>query len=114
MRTVSTNANNDIYLGQDGNLAMVADVLAVSETAVHYAKTLRNEMIQEYDLGVPFFIVAFGPSVNIQQFDAAMKARIMQTPEVSAITSFETTQEGDVLKYTATIETTYGAALING
>jgi hypothetical protein len=114
MKTIATNGDNDIYRGQDGNVAFVTDIVAAAETSVHYAKTLRNEMIHEYDLGVPFFIVAFGPSVNIQQFEAAMKARILQTPEVTAITSFETTQEGDVLKYTATIETTYGAATING
>lgn len=114
MRTISVDANNDLYLAQDGNIAMVTDIQAASETTVHYAKTLRGEMIHEFDLGVPFFIVAFGPSVNVPQFEAAMKARILETPEVTAIRSFETTQEGDVLKYTATIETTYGAATING
>lgn len=114
MRTISVDADNDIYLGSDGNIAMAVDIQAASETTVHFAKTLRGEMIHEFDLGIPFFIVAFGPSVNIPQFEAAMKARILQTPEVTAIRSFETTQEGDILKYTATIETTYGAATING
>lgn len=114
MKTIATNADNDIYLGSDGNIAISTAIQAASETAVHYGKTLRQEMIQEYDRGVPFFIVSFGANANIPQFEAAMKARILQTPEVTAITSFQTTQDGDVLRYTATIETTYGATTING
>lgn len=114
MKTIATNSDNDIYLGADGNVPIINGTESVSQTAVHYAKTLRNEMIHAYDLGVPFFIVTFGANVNIPQFAAAMKARILQAPGVTAITSFETTQEGEVLKYTATIETIYGAATING
>lgn len=114
MITISTDIDNDMMIGGDGNILVVSGVEAVSQTAAHYAQTILNEMIQDYDRGVPFFIVAFGPSVSIPQFDAAMKARIMQSPGVTAIRSFETTQDGDVLRYTATIETIYGSAKING
>lgn len=114
MITISTNSDNDMVVGGDGNLALVTGIEACSQTAAHYAQTILNEMIQDYDRGVPFFIVAFGPSVSIPQFEAAMKARIMQAPEVVGIRSFETTQDGDVLRYTATIETSYGSATING
>jgi len=112
--TISTDIDNDMMIGGDGNILVVSGVEAVSQTAAHYAQTILNEMIQDYDRGVPFFIVAFGPSVSIPQFYAAMKARIMQSPGVTAIRSFETTQDGDVLRYTATIETIYGSAKING
>ncbi len=114
MITISSDIDNDLMIGSDGNLMMVSSLEAVSQTAAHYAQTLLNEMIQDYDRGVPFFIVAFGPSVSIPQFEAAMKARILQTPNVTGIKSFETTQDGDVLRYTASIETTYGSANING
>lgn len=114
MITLSSDLDNDLMLGDDGNLALAVDADAVSQTAVHYAKTLRNEMIQEYDLGIPFFMVAFGANVTIPQFEAATKARIMQTPGVTGIRSFDTVQDGDVLKYTATIEHIYGTSVING
>jgi len=114
MITIATDANNDILIGADGNLAFARDVNAAAQTAEQYAKTLLNEMIQDYDRGVPFFIVAFGSNPSIPQFEAAMKARILQAPHVTGIRSFETTQDGDVLRYTATIETIYGAARING
>lgn len=114
MITIATDSNNDIFIGPDGNIAFARDLEAVSQTAEHYAKTLLNEMIQDYDRGVPFFIVAFGSNPSIPQFEAAMKARILQSPGVTGIRSFETTQDGDVLRYTATIETIYGAGIVNG
>lgn len=114
MLTIATNSDNDIYIGADGNIALARDVEAVSQTAEHYAKTVLNEMIQDFDRGVPFFIVAFGSSPSIPQFEAAMKARILQSPGVTGIRSFETSQDGDVLRYTAQIETIYGAGIVNG
>lgn len=114
MRTISTDLNNDIFVGADGNLSMSYDIQAASETAKHFAATLRTEMIHEYDLGIPFFIAAFGANPSIPQFEAATKQRIRETPEVIGIRSFETVQTGDVLSYTAVIETTYGAVNING
>lgn len=114
MRTLSADLNNDLIIGADGSLAFSLDAEAVSENAVHAAKTLRNEMIQEYDLGIPFFIVAFGANVTIPQFEAATKARILQAEGVTGIRSFETIQNGDVLGYTAFIEHIYGSSVING
>lgn len=114
MITFSTDIDNDLVIGADGNLEIIRDVNAAAQTTSHYAQTLLNEMIQDYDRGVPFFITVFGANVSIPQFEAAMKARILQAPDVTGIRSFETTQEGDVLRYTATIETIYGSANING
>lgn len=114
MITFATDEDNDLVIGADGNLSLITSIPAVAQTAAHYAQTLLNEMIQDYDNGVPFFIVAFGSSASIPQFEAAMKKRILQAPEVTGIASFETAQDGDVLRYTATIETIYGSANING
>lgn len=114
MITIATDEDNDLVIGDDGNLSLITALPAATQTVAHYSQTLLNEMIQDFDRGVPFFIVAFGANVSIQQFEAAMKARILQAPDVTGIRSFETTQEGDVLRYTATIETIYGSANING
>lgn len=114
MRTVSTNEDNDLYLGEDGNLAMAFDIQAVRETTVHYAATSREEMIHAFDEGVPFFQTAFARDASLPQFEAAERRRILSTPGVRAILSFETIQDGDVLRYTALIESDYGQVEING
>lgn len=114
MITLAVDINNDLVIGDDGNLSFVRNVEAVSQNSVHMGKTLRNEMLHEYDLGIPFFMVAFGANVTLPQYEAATKQRILQTEGVTGIRSFEVLQEGDVLKYTATIETIYGLSVING
>lgn len=114
MITLAVDINNDMFIGDDGLLSFAREVEAVSQNSVHYGKTLRNEMLHEYDLGIPFFMVAFGPSLTLQQYEAATKQRLLQTPGVTGIKAFDVVQEADVLKYTATIETIYGLSVING
>ncbi len=114
MRTVSTNADNDLHLADDGNLAVSVDLEAVKQTTVHYAATAREEMIHAYDEGVPFFQTVFARDVSLPQFEAAERRRILSAPGVRAILSFETIQDGDVLRYTALIESDYGQVEING
>lgn len=114
MITLAVDLNNDLVIGSDGLLSFAVDVEAVSQNAAHYGKTLRNEMLHEFDLGIPFFIVAFGANLTIQQYEAATKQRLLQTPGVTGIKAFDVVQEGDILKYTATIETIYGLSEVNG
>lgn len=114
MKTISTDLNNDMYIGDDGNIAMSYDIVAAAQTAKHFAATLKSEMIHEYDLGIPFFITAFGANPSLPQFEAATRRRILEAPEVTGIRSFQVQQDGDILRYTAVIETTYGTATLNG
>lgn len=114
MITVSTNDNNDIFLDASGNLAMTSGVLAASQTAVHYAKTSKEEMIHNFDEGVPFFQTVFARDVSIPQFEAALRRRILSSPNIIAILSLNTAQDGELLTYTAEIKTTFGNGTING
>lgn len=112
MITFETDFNNDLVIGSDGNLSLISGINAVSQTAEHYAYTLRGEMMFAADLGVPFFDVAFGATPNIAQFESFMRMRIMETPEVIRINSFTAEQVNDSLIYNAEIETIYGAGVI--
>ena len=114
MRTVTTDANNDMMLDAAGNLTVSFDLEAAGQTAEHYAATSRAEMIHNFDEGIPFFQTVFARDVSIPQFEAALRRRILQAPGVRSIQSLETVQDGDVLRYTATIVTDYGQAAING
>lgn len=114
MRTVSTDADNDFYLGADGNLSVSLDVQAVAQTAEHYAATARAEMIHAFDEGIPFFQTVFARDVSIPQFEAALRRRLLNAPGVRAVQSLETVQDGDVLRYTAFISTDYGQVQLNG
>jgi len=114
MRTLATDENNDLIVNAADSLEMAFDVAAVQQTAEHYAATARAEMIHNFDEGIPFFQTVFARDVSIPQFESALRRRLLQAPGVLSIVELETVQTGDVLSYTATIETTYGRSTING
>lgn len=113
MITIETDENNDIVRIPGGNVSLIRGAQATGQTAAHFAKATLNEMIYKFDEGMPFFDVVFGANLQVYQFEAAMRERILQAPNVVAIRSFEVTQDGDVLRYTATIETSDGLTTIN-
>lgn len=114
MITLETDANNDLVRVPNGNVSLIRGIEATGQVAEHYAKSIKGEMIYKYDEGVPVFEVVFGANLQIFQFEAAMRRRILSAPNVSSIKSFDAAQDGDVLRYTATIETVDGLTTING
>ena len=71
-------------------------------------------MIHAYDEGIPFLREAFSKQPNMAQFEASLRRRLLDTPDVTSIVSLVTQIEGESLKYTATLQTTYGTVTING
>lgn len=114
MISFQTDENNDFVTLPNGNLAMVSDRDAVAQEAKHFAATVRAEMIHAYDEGIPFLREAFSKQPNLAQFEAALRRRLRGTPGVTGIVSLDTQIEGEALKYTATLQTTYGMVTING
>lgn len=114
MITFQTDDDNDFVTLPNGNLAMVSDEQAVAQEAKHFAATARAEMIHAYDEGIPFLREAFSKQPNMAQFEASLRRRLLDTLDVTGIVSLVTQIEGEALKYTATLQTTYGTVTING
>lgn len=115
MRTFDTTELNDFVIEPNGNISIVSGVNAVADVAKHFAYTARGEQIYDVRNGIPFWPAVFGKDVSIQQYDAALRARILQSPEVQSIESLEIVRVGDVLKYTAYIVVTTGETVaVNG
>jgi hypothetical protein len=114
MRTIGTDASNDLNLLPTGTLEVLQGIDAVSQTARQYASTLLGEMIHAVDQGVPFFGVAFGTQPNLSQFEAVMRRRLLECPGVLQVPELSARQAGDTLGYTATIVTEFGSGVING
>lgn len=114
MISFQTDDDNDFVTLPNGNLAMVTDRLAVAQEAKHFAATARAEMIHAHDEGIPFLREAFSKQPNLAQFEASLRRRLLSTPDVTGILSLTTQIEGETLKYTATLQTTYGTVTING
>ena len=113
-QTFAVNSANDIYLDSMGNIAVVYDLTAVLQACQEVAKTLLGECVLNTTLGVPYFQTVWNGVPNIPQFTAGLRTAILGVPGVIEIVSLITSQDGDKLKYTAVIRTSFGSGGISG
>jgi hypothetical protein len=112
------NANNDPYIDPTtGDLAVLTDApgnpAATAQLCKSRIEAQRKEMKYAMDQGMPMMDTAFN-TFNPHQFEAAARTILMNTPNVTAVSSFNMYQDGNTLRYSATIDTTFGSAKING
>ncbi len=111
---IGVNSKNDIFLDNQGNLTMVSGQEAVLQNCAEAAKAQLGEMVLNFDQGVANFQTVWRDAANISQFEAYVRAAISQVIGVVQITSFQASAQGNIVEYTATIETIYGRAVLNG
>lgn len=109
--SIGTNANNDIYLGSDGNLVMVTGVTAVQQDCEHALKAQLNEMIYNPTGGMPTFLDVW-QSKNFIRWEAAARATLAGINGVVKVASFTITVSADTFSYVAQIQTVYSPQLV--
>lgn len=109
----AVDANNDLFIASDGNLARASGLAAVLQAAEHAAKTLLSEMMYATDQGIPAFETVWSGSPKLAQFEAYMRRALLAVENVTDVTALTAATSGDALSYAATIHTTYGAGTIN-
>lgn len=113
MTSLAKNAANDIYLGPDGNIAVVRDLDAVIQDCESMMYTQLGEVALDTSIGVPTLdTIWLGWKPG--QFEAAARAALAPVPGVVAVRTFEITRAGGVAFYTAQIETIYGIGTATG
>lgn len=111
-QTFAVNTQNDIYLGTDGNLAVVYDMQGTLQACAHATKTLLGEMIFSTNEGLPNFQLVWVGVPNLQQYEAAVRATLLAVDGVVEIVSFLIDLNDNTMTYTATIRTIYGTGTI--
>lgn len=111
MSTFLVDDKNDLVLSGD-TLEIIGGLQGALLAAKHYAQTLRGEMMHDMQSGVRFFDTVFNAS-RLQLFEMDFRRRVMQHDDVRAVTDFDARIVGNNLVYSATIETIYGAGVIN-
>jgi hypothetical protein len=106
--------DNDLYIGPDGNLAIVYDLQAVLQACEHAAKAQLGEMFLATDQGIPNFQLIWVGVPNLIQWQAALRSAWLNIPDVVDIVSLIGDQVGDILTYTAIIRTSFGTGAISG
>lgn len=113
-KTFAVDENNDLYIGNDGNLAIVTGKEAVLQACASAAKAQLGEMLYAVNSGIPNFQTVWVGAPNIQQFEAALRKTLLSVNGVREIKSLVTSLNNDQLQYSAVISTIFGTGAING
>lgn len=113
-KTFGTDANNDLFIGDDGNLAVLSGLQATLNACERIAYTMLGELQFEQDRGMPNFQVVWVGAPNINQFEATLTTLLEAVPDVTRVRSLTTSVQNGVLAYTAVIDTIYGTGTFNG
>ena len=116
MTGIALDETNDIYLDNEGNLALCKDVEAVKTAVSCATKTNYGEIVLNTRLGIPYFETIFVAHPDIELWKSYMKEAILAIPKVLGISYFKTyiDYQNSLLKYAVVIITEYGEAEING
>lgn len=114
-QSIALNANNDIFIGSDGNLAFVTGVDAVQQDCETALKAQLGEMIFNTNAGMPTFNDIW-QSKNFIKWEAAARATLANINGVVRVVSFIMTVANDAFSYVATIQTVYSSSIttVNG
>jgi hypothetical protein len=113
-RIIAVDANNDLYIGPDGSLALAYNLQAVMQAAQHAAQTQLGEMLYAVDQGLPNFATVWNGATNISQFEAYLRRVLLAVNHVTGVRDLSIVAVGNTLSYRATIETEYGPGVLNG
>ncbi|ECF2272453.1 hypothetical protein CUR65_12130 [Salmonella enterica subsp. enterica serovar Legon] len=114
MRSLAVNSNNDIYIGDDGSLAVAREIYAVKHSSTQAAKAQLGEMMYATDRGLPTFDVIWNGSPNPAVYEAWLRRTLLECSGVHEVRALNVSVAGSDLKYSATIITDYGEIAING
>lgn len=114
MKTFLSTSSEDFALDAAGNLAVISGPDAILQTSRQYVRARRGEMIHNMDQGVPYDPIVWSGAPNIAQFEAAIRTRLLQMPEVTGVQSLVASLDGNILGYTAVISTETGEVTVSG
>ncbi|GFO80971.1 MAG: hypothetical protein A49_05980 [Methyloceanibacter sp.] len=79
---------HDLYLEDDGNLAIVHDAEAVGQHVRQRLKTFEGEWFLDTAAGVPWLSEILGQRYDPALAEAVVKAEVLDTDAIKEITSF--------------------------
>jgi copper chaperone CopZ len=109
--TIAVGNTFDIYLDNNGNLAILIRVSACEQDCQSAMQTMLREMPLDYTNGVPYFDTVFR-QVNLNGFVSAGRQQVLNVPGVTEVKSFTASIANNVLTYNAQIVTVYSPNVI--
>lgn len=113
-KVLAANSDNDIYLDPQGNIAIRTGLEAVMQSCENAAKAQLKEMVLAYNQGVANFQTIWTNAANVAQYEAYVRRAIKAVAGVTEVNDLTVTVADHIVKYSATISTVYGSAVLNG
>jgi hypothetical protein len=108
-----SSSTNDLYLNSANNLQVDTGLQALIDICLNVTKALLGEMVLTVNNGLPYFQVVFVGSPNIAVFQAYLVNALNGIDGVNLVQNVSMSLNGNVLSFTATIETIYGTTTIS-
>ena len=114
VQTLGIDANNDVYIGSDGNLAVLSGLAAVEGACQTIAQAQLGEMVLFVTKGLPTRETIWNGNPKVALYEAYLRAALESVSGVVAVTELTYNVSNGVFSYTATIETIFGSLYLNG
>lgn len=111
---IAIDQNNDIFIDSTNNLAIATGAEAIAQAAKTATLAQLEEMLFFTTQGMPARQTVFVGSPNYALYQSALVSAITAINGVVAVTKLVLSANNGTLNYEATIETIYGATVING
>lgn len=112
--TFATNDDNDIYLGPDGNLAVLNGLPAIAAACVTATRAQLGEMMFAVNAGIPNFQTVWIGVPKLATYEAYLRKTLQAVLGVDQVSSLTLSRTVDVLSYQAQIQTPFGSGIVNG
>lgn len=108
--------NNELHLGEDGQIAVFTEKKAYAQTVTNAIRTVFGEVPSNTSLGIPYFDTVFLSHDKILLWKAQVEKRIQEFDFVDAVSEFNATvdYERRVLTYSLVVTTDEGNVRISG
>ncbi len=110
--TFGINANNDLHIGNDGNLVVLSGLAAVVDACKTASQAQLGEMVLQTGKGIPNFQAVWVGSPNYALWNSYLLETLNAVDGVLEVKSLQLSTINGVLGYTATISSVYGQAEI--
>lgn len=114
-KTLGLSASaHDLYLGADGNIAVLEGLPAVAAACETASLAQLGEMVLATTSGLPNFQAVWTGAPNLALWRQYLMDTLLGIEGVLAVSDLTVDRSGGVLAYRAIIETTFGKTAVNG
>ena len=114
VKTLARDENCDLYVGTDGQLAIVDGKEAYAQIINAKMRTTLGEMQLAMQKGVPYFETVFADPSMVPVWQESVIQMLESLAFVIEVSSFICETKGNMLEYTSEIKTDKGMVTING